>query len=186
MTATAPAGPGAIPAARPRPTGHGRVAELLRAAAAPVICAVAVIGLLSAWVITGGAGSVTRSQVQVSLAAVPMRAYLPGAAAAIHRATTYLTIRNLSGEPDELLSVRTPVARRVILIGPAGAHGTRPVVTRLPLPAYGRITLSPLGADVVLLDPVGYEADMTVPLTLTFRHAGQVHVSAAVTAPGAP
>ncbi|HYB87308.1 MAG TPA: copper chaperone PCu(A)C [Streptosporangiaceae bacterium] len=186
MTAIVPTGADALPAARPRPPGRGRVAELLRAAAAPVICAAAVTGLLSAWVITGGAGSVTRSQIQVSLAAVPMRAYLPGAAATIHRATTYLTIRNLSGEPDELLSAQTPVARRVILIGPGGPHGTRPVVTGLPLPAHGRITLSPLGADVVLLDPARYETDMTVPLTLTFRHAGQVHVSAAVTAPGAP
>ena len=186
MTATAPVGAGALPAARSRPPGRGRMAELLRAAATPVICAAAVTGLLSAWVVTGGAGSVTRSQVQVSLAAVPMRAYLPGAAAAIHWATTYLTIRNLSGDPDELLSVRTPVARRVIQLGPAGPSGTRPVVTGLPLPGHGRITLSPLGADVVLLDPVRYETDMTVPLTLTFRHAGKIHVSAAVTAPGAP
>ncbi len=184
MTATAPAD--AVAATRSDRPGRGRMAELLRAAAAPVICAAAVTGLLSAWVITGGAGTVTRSQVQVSLAAVPMRAYLPGAAAAIHRAGIYLTIHNLSGEPDELLSVRTPVSHHVVLIGPSSAHGARPVVAGLPLRAHGSITLSPLGADVVLLDPVRYETDMTVPLTLTFRHAGQVQVNASVTSPGSP
>ncbi|HYB85345.1 MAG TPA: copper chaperone PCu(A)C [Streptosporangiaceae bacterium] len=185
MTATAPPGAGALPTARPSPPGRSRVAELLRAAAAPVICAAAVTGLLSAWVITGGAGTVTPSQVKVSLAAVPMRAYLPGAASAIHRAGTYLTIRNLSAERDELLSARTPVARQVILVGPPGPHGAQPVAG-LALPAHGRITLSPLGADVVLLNPTRYESDMTVPLTLIFRHAGKVQVNVAVTPPGTP
>ena len=115
-----------------------------------------------------------------------MRAFLPSKASTIHQAPTYLTIRNLSSQPDELLSVRTPVARRVILTGPPGPRGTRPTVAGLAIPAHGSITLSPLSDDAVLVDPARYESDMTVPLTLVFRHAGRVQVDATVTAPGSP
>ncbi len=174
------------PAAGRSAATSSRLAELARAAAAPVIAAVLVTGLLSAWVITGGAGTITRIRIQIGLAAVPMRAYAASRASAIHVAPTYLTIRNLSGEPDELLSARTPLASRVVLTGPPGSRGRRPVVAGLAIPAHGSITLSPLGADVILLDPRQYETDMTVPLTLTFRHAGQIHVDASVTAPGSP
>ena len=182
MTATAPA---PAPLAAP-PGAHGRLAEVARAAAAPLISAVLITGLLSAWVIAGGAGSVTRVRVQIALAAVPMRAYTASQASPIHQAPTYLTIRNLSGQPDELLSVRTPVARRVVLTGPPGPGGARPTLSALAIPAHGSITLSPLSDDAVLLDPAPYESDMTVLLTLVFRHAGRVQVVATVTAPGSP
>jgi copper(I)-binding protein len=181
MTATAPA---PAPAATPR--APGRLAEVARAAAGPLISAIVITGLLSAWVISGGAGSVTRIRVQVTLAAVPMRAYVASQASAIHQAPTYLTIRNLSSQPDELLSVRTPIARHVVLTGPPGPRGTRRTVAGLAIPAHGSITLSPLSDDVVLLDPAPYESDMVVPLTLVFRHAGRVQVDATVSAPGAP
>jgi len=49
----------AAPSVEGRP--HGSGAELIRAALAPVICAAALIGLLSAWVATGGAGTVSRA-----------------------------------------------------------------------------------------------------------------------------
>jgi copper(I)-binding protein len=181
MTPSVPVRPGS--AAGPAPS---RLMELARAAAAPVISAAAVTGLLSAWVISGGAGTVTRVRVQIGLAAVPMRAYAASRAGAIHETPTYLTIRNLAGVPDELLSVRSPVAGHVVLTGPPGPGGARPVVAGLAIPAHGSITLTPFSQDVVLVDPLRYETDMTVPLTLTFRHAGTVHVDAAVTAPGAP
>ena len=40
-----------------------------------MICAAALIGLLSAWVVTGGTGDIVAQQVQVTQAAVPMRAF---------------------------------------------------------------------------------------------------------------
>jgi hypothetical protein len=61
----------------------------------PVICAVVLAGLLSAWVVTGGGGTITRVRLQVTLAAVPMRAFTARAAATVGAATTFLTIRNL-------------------------------------------------------------------------------------------
>ena len=83
MSAPATAGRGSAGPAQDAPAqeapepGHGRdwLRELARAAAGPVICAAALIGLLSAWVVTGGTGNIVAQQVQVTQAAVPMRAF---------------------------------------------------------------------------------------------------------------
>ena len=182
MTATA--APNAAPA-RTEP-GQNVLRELGRAAFGPVICAVVLIALLSAWVATGGAGTLSRVRIQVTLAAVPMRAFTPAAAAKIGPATTFLTIRNLSGSPDELVAVRSPVARQVVLTIRSGPDAPRVAVGGLAIPAQGTLTLSPFGDDVVLRDPAPFETASTVPLTLTFRHAGTVTIEATVTAPGTP
>jgi hypothetical protein len=128
VTATIPAK--APPRNTSRPSGPR---ELAQAAAGPVICAVVSTGLLSGWVLTGGAGTLTRVKLQVSLAPVPMRAFTPRTAAAADAATTFLTIRNLSGT-DELIGVRSPLARHADLTkrnGPA-AQGTRPAASPSP------------------------------------------------------
>ena len=150
--------------------------DLLRAVAGPLICAVVVTGLLAAWVGTGGGGTLTRVRLQVTQAAVPMRAFTPQAAAEVHAATTFLTIRNLSGTPDELVAARSPLASRVAL----RQHGS------LVIPAHGTLTLTPFGDDLVLQQPSPYESRATVPLTLTFRHSGTVTIDAPVTGPGTP
>ena len=166
--------------------GHGWLGDLVRSAAGPVICAAVVTGLLSAWAATGGAGTLTRVRLQVTLAAVPMRAYLPRSAAAVGAAHVYLTVRNLTGTPDELIAVRSPIARDVVLTRRDGP-GSQPVVIRgLTVPARGTLNLSPLTDDIVLEDPAPFENSAIVPLTLVFRHAGQVTIEASVTAPGAP
>lgn len=181
MTATAPVRQGPAPAA-----GPGRLSDVARAAAVPLIAGALIIAVLSAWVLTGGGGTITRIRIRVELAAIPMRAYTVSRAAAIRSAPTYLTIRNLGSEPDELLAVRTPAAAHVALLGPPRPGGGRPVLRDIAIPAGGSVTLTPFGDDVVLRDPALYEADMTVPLTLVFRRAGQVQSDATVTAPGTP
>jgi copper(I)-binding protein len=175
-----------VTAASPRARARGWLHEAVRAGAAPAACAGVLIGLLSGWVAAGGAGTIRSVRIQVSLAAVPMRGFTPAATAAARTAGTYLTIRNLSGAPDQLISVRSPVARRVVLVRRAGPAVRGTVVPALAIPAGATITLSPFGDDVVLLDPAPFEDDGSVRLTLTFRHAGQVTIDAAVTAPGTP
>ena len=70
-----------------RPPGGNRwLAEQARAVAGPLICAAVLISLLSGWVATSGAGTLTRVRLEVTLAAVPMRAFTPKAADAIHGA----------------------------------------------------------------------------------------------------
>ena len=155
--------------------------DVLRAVAGPLISAVLVIGLLAAWTGTGGGGTLTRVRLQVTQAAVPMRAFLPQQAAKVPTATTFLTIRNLSGTPDELVAARSPLARSILLRQQAPATGG-PLV----IPAHGTLTLTPIGADLVLQQPSPYESLATVPLTLTFRHSGTVTIDASVTGPGTP
>lgn len=169
-------------------TGPARswLSELTRAAAVPVACAVVLTGLLAAWVLTGGAGTIHRVQVQVSKAVLPARGFTAGQAAAVHSAGTYLTIRNLTGRADELTAVSSPVARRVELTQRRTLTGPRTVVRELTVPAHGTLTLTPFGSDVILQNPAAYENRASVPLVLTFRQAGKVAVNATVSAPGSP
>jgi copper(I)-binding protein len=165
--------------------GQAWLRDLIRSAAGPVICAVVLVGLLSAWVASGAAGTLVRVRIQVTMAAVPMRALTPQADAVIRTATTFLTIRNLSGTPDELVAARSPMASHVELTQVNAAQHRIPLAG-LVVPAHGTLTLSPFGNDLVLVDPAPFEKSLAVPLTLTFRHAGPVTVDATVTAPGTP
>jgi copper(I)-binding protein len=166
--------------------GRGWAAGLARAAAGPVICAVVLIALLSGWVATRGAGTLTPVRLKITLAAVPQRAFTVKAADAAGAAYTYLSIRNLSSTPDELVAVRTPVASRVLLTERTGLAGKQIAVPGLAIPGNGTLTLSPLAADVILENPSPFEATRDVPLTLVFRDAGTVTVEAPVTPPGTP
>jgi copper(I)-binding protein len=195
--------PASDPAA---PVQQSRRAELARSAAAPVICAVALIGLLSAYVALSGA-RIARVPIQVTLAALPLSTFegstgqgstgagAPGGGrAGSGPVGAYVTIRNLSGSADELTGASTPAARRVILTRHAGvgAAATRAgasdgaAVAGLAIAAHSAVTLSPFGSDVVLVGAARLRAGQHVPLTLTFRRAGRVTVEATVTAPGAP
>jgi copper(I)-binding protein len=192
------------------PVQQSRLADLARSAAAPVICAIALIGLLSAYVALSGART-ARVQIQVTLAALPLSTFegstgqgttsqgTTGDGAAGDGAGTglvgaYLTIRNLAGSADELTGASTPAARRVILTRHAGAGaaatqgdaGDGPAVAGLTIAAHSAVTLSPFGSDVVLVGAARLRLGQHVPLTLTFRQAGRVTVEATVTAPGAP
>lgn len=178
QAAEAPAGP-ARPPGPERPRGPG--AGLVRAGLAPVICAAALIGLLSAWVATGGVGTVTRVTIRIGQAAVT----LPSSAAP-DRAATFLTITNLGG-PDTLLSVRSSAAGRVTFVRHDGsAAGPGVALRQMAIPAHATLSLNPFGLDIVLQDPGSLTVGAIVPLVLTFRHAGPVTVYATVTPPGTP
>ena len=189
MSAPATAGRGTQPAPpqEAREPGHGRdgLRELARAGAGPVICAAVLIGLLSAWVVTGGTGNIVSQRVQVTQAAVPMRAFT-AATDPSGPAGTFLTIWNPGKKADELLSVSSPIAHRIVLVRRSGPEDPGTVVPELAIPARGTLTLTPFGTDVVLRDPARYENDATVRLTLTFRRAGRISVTADVSAPGTP
>ncbi len=155
---------------------------LVRPVAAPVACAAVLTGLLSAWVATGGGGTLRRMPLKFELAAISA----PGAQGAGTAAATYLVIKNLGG-PDELLSARAPVSRRVVLTRraaqPPGVGGTLPA---LAIPGQSTTSLSPLGADIVLISPSLLQVGETVPVTLTFRRAGRITVRFTVTPAGTP
>jgi len=170
----------ARPVTRARQPADGSPRWLVRAAAAPVICSVLLLGLLSAWVVTGGDGTISRVRIDITEASLAEPTQ-PG-----RPATMYLTVMNLSGA-DRLVSVTTSAARRVEFVRRQGtAQGPSQQLTSIPIPARATVNLNPFTTDIVLVDPGPMTAGDTVPITLRFAGAGRVTVRAAVTPPGTP
>jgi copper(I)-binding protein len=162
-------------------TGSRALSVLVRPVAVPVACAALLTGLLSAWVATGGGGTLRRLPFKFELAAISS----PPASPRGQDAATYLVIKNLAG-PDELLSARAQGTRRAVLARRGtGAPGTG-TLPALAIAARSITSLSPLGPDIVLIDPAALQVGATVPVTLTFRHAGPITVEFTVTPPGTP
>ncbi len=156
------------------------------AALAPVACAAVLTVLLSSYVIAGGGGTISRVRIEVTLAAIPMPAFTALSEARSGRAPVYVTIRNLSGSPDQLVSASSPAAAQIVFTRRGSAAGSPGSPGGFRIPAHGSVTLSPFGPDIVLLKPDYLQAGQTVPLTLTFREAGAITIDATVTPPGAP
>jgi len=98
----------------------------------------------------------------------------------------YLTIR--SPTPDRLLSVASPVAKKVELhtMEMAGMVMKMRPLAGLDIPAGQPVTLKP-GAEHIMLEGLGapLREGQSFPLTLTFEKAGAREVSVAVEKPGA-
>ena len=162
-------------------TGSRALSVLVRPVAVPVACAALLTGLLSTWVATGGGGTLRKLPFKFELAAIAS----PTASPSGQGAATYLVIKNLAG-PDELLSAQAQISRRLVF----ARRGTEPPGTAtlpaLVIPAGSTTSLSPFGPDIVLIDPGPLQVGATVPVTLTFRHAGRITVEFTVTPPGTP
>jgi copper(I)-binding protein len=159
--------------------GRDARGQLLRAGLAPVICALVLLGLLTGWVASGGAGTVERVRIKISSASLAMPVTPGGPAYA------YLVVQNL-GAADMLESASVPGARQVRIVQHDGsAAGPGRILASLAIPASGSVSLSPMGADIELIG-AHLIYGQALPLTLTFRHAGRISVEAMVTPPGTP
>jgi copper(I)-binding protein len=168
-----PAGAATVAPQRP-------LAELLRGALAPLTCAALLLGLLSAWVATGGAGTIKHVSIEVTSASIAAPASPGGPGVG------YLSVVNL-GAADRLTSVTTPDAQQVKFVEhDSGAAGRPSILPFIALPARATVNLSPFGADIVLIGPKTLTPGQTIPLTFTFSAAGKVTVQAAITPPGTP
>ena len=178
-----------------RPPGRGAralapgwPAELARAAAGPAICALALIGLLSVWTTSSGAGTgtLTKVQIQVTQATVPMRAFTPQAAGRHQHGAGLPGYPQPGGGPRRADRRPHPDRQPRHLHPGGGLGGHQTQVADLAVPAAGTLSLSPLTGGLLIEHPVPFENRQTVPLTLVFRHAGQITVDATVTAPFTP
>jgi copper(I)-binding protein len=161
------------------PAGRDARGQLLRAALAPVICALVLLGLLTGWVVSGGAGTISRVRIKIASASLAMPVTPNGPAYA------YLVVENL-GAADTLESATVPGAGQVRIVRHNGsAAGPGRILTSLAIPANGTVSLSPMGPDIELIGP-HLIYGQNIALTLTFRNAGRVTVEATVTAPGTP
>ncbi len=103
----------------------------------------------------------------------------PGAAAA------YLTLENRSGRSDRLVSVGSPVARRVELHESRVENGIMRMrrIEGIAVPAGGSVRLEPGGLHVMLMglhEPLA--EGQGVPLTLSFESGATLAVDAEVRA----
>jgi periplasmic copper chaperone A len=103
------------------------------------------------------------------------RATPPGTKVAV----AYMEIRNLGKQPDRLLLVSTPVAKRVELhiTEREGEVMKMRMVTSIAVPERSRTTLRPGGAHLMLIDisrPL--EKGERFPMTLRFQRAGEVKI----------
>ena len=166
------------------PAAPGRLAELTRAAAAPLACGVVLVVLLATWVAGGGGGAVSRVRISITSATVPMVSYSAHSAAG-RNAAVYLTMRNLTGSGDTLISASSPSAGRVV-VARSGLGERASIPARITVPAHGSVSLSPFGADLVLIHPHALMAGEQILLRLRFQRAGLIMVTASVTPPGTP
>jgi copper(I)-binding protein len=95
----------------------------------------------------------------------------------------YVTLSNAGSQGDALVSAQSDAAQKVELHETQKAGGVmkmRPV-TRIPIPAGGKVELKPGGYHIMLLD---LKRDLkpgdTVPVTLGFEHGGELRIEAAV------
>lgn len=109
-------------------------------------------------------------------------------ASASKTAEAFLTIRNEGAEPERLMAISSPVAKRVELLryeAIGGVNGAQ-TVKSIEIPPGKTITLAPAAT---VLSLIGLKRPLqvgsTVRLTLTFARNGAVSVFARVAAAGA-
>ena len=135
---------------------------------------------IAACLVIAGAALAQTGQVEVSNAWA--RATPPKAETGI----AYLTIR--SPTPDRLVSVSSPVAKKVELntMEMSGMVMKMRPVASLDIPAGQPVTLKPGGEHIMLTGLSGaLREGQSFPLTLTFEKAGTREVTVAVEKPGA-
>lgn len=96
----------------------------------------------------------------------------------------YMRITNAAGKPDTLVGVRVTQAGKAELhthINDNGIMRMREVEGGIPVPANGSVALQPGGYHVMLMrlkEPI--KKGTTLPMTLIFKNAGEVTVTAGV------
>ncbi len=96
----------------------------------------------------------------------------------------YMTIANKGEVPDRLVSASSPLADHVEIHEMSVANGImtmHPVPGGLAVPAHGSVTLKPGSYHLMLIGPKQpFKAGDTIPVTLTFEHAGSEQIGLSV------
>ncbi|MFJ4682717.1 copper chaperone PCu(A)C [Streptomyces sp. NPDC088789] len=169
--------PSTDPAERPAPPRRRTTSGALSAAYVPVVTCVTALMLLMAYTATGAAGE-PPARISVSNARIFVSSNSVNTAA-------FFDITNTGPTGDVLKSVSsaelgsTMLGRRVTEDG-AGRMEALPSLT---IPARSRVTMSPYGVDVMVLDPPKLKVGDVVRFDLWFLGSGRVSVDAVVVPP---
>jgi periplasmic copper chaperone A len=115
------------------------------------------------------------------------RAWARATAPGVPVTAVYFTIRNPGPRADQVVTLRSPAGERAEIHETKMSDGIMQMrqITDATVPAGGALALEPGGTHVML---IGLRSPLvpgaTLPLFLTFRHAGEVRVDAVVLAPG--
>ncbi|MFF3270745.1 copper chaperone PCu(A)C [Streptomyces chrestomyceticus] len=150
----------------------------LRSAAVPLLAGVLTLGCLTAWTVTGNAGTPPRLDVTDGRI---LTASNPEATAA------FFTISNTGTTADELTGVTGPAGLRA-MVGrdvevAEGAHRME-MAGVVPVPARGALRMAPTGLDVMVSPPPRLVPGDRLTFTLHFRHSGPVTAEAVAVRPG--
>jgi copper(I)-binding protein len=92
----------------------------------------------------------------------------------------FMTLSNPDAKPDTLVSVESPLAREVQIHQSSMANGIASMqrLTRVTVPAGGRVTFAPGGYHLMLMGLTkALKAGDAVPATLTFASGAKVKTS---------
>lgn len=92
----------------------------------------------------------------------------------------FLTIENTGDAPDSLIGASSPIASRVEIHKMRMDNGVmvmRPATDGVTIPAGGSVTLAPGGFHIMFMQlKEGLKEGDTVPVVLSFEHAGDIEV----------
>lgn len=145
----------------------------------------ALLGLLSA--LGAAASSAVAAAGPAAAKPIIERAWARATAPGVSVTAVYFTIRNPGPRADQVVTLRSAAGERAEIHETKMSGGIMQMrqITDATVPAGGTLALEPGGTHVML---IGLRSPLvpgaTVPLVLTFRHAGEVQVNALVLAPG--
>ncbi|MCA1218574.1 copper chaperone PCu(A)C [Streptomyces sp. 8L] len=173
---TTPPAPGTPPAAKWR----SRLADTVRAVAAPVLCCALALLALTAWSRSGLANR--PSSVSVSRGTL----YRPLLDA--RTTAAFFRIDNTGPTDDTLVSVTSTATGPAVPARTRTRHGagTMRMGVTLPVPAHSSVRMNASEQDVMVELRHPLRLGERVPFVLHFRYAGDVEAVAEVTAFGGP
>ncbi|WP_254878685.1 copper chaperone PCu(A)C [Streptomyces sp. NA04227] len=156
-----------------------RLTEALRAALAPVVACLVVLGGLVVWTDSGAAGGPVRIEVTSARMLLP---YGNGRESAV-----YFRITNSGRTDDQLTGVTSDAVDGAMLARNTRTDGNAGYMRHLDsvtVPAGRTLAMSPQGVDVMVTVREAVRVGDVVPFVLHFRQSGRVEASAVVVEAG--
>ncbi|MEV5598397.1 copper chaperone PCu(A)C [Streptomyces sp. NPDC052496] len=155
-----------------------RPAPALRSAAVPLLTGALTLGCLTAWTVTGNAG--TPPQLHVTDGRILTASNTEATAA-------FFTISNTGTTADELTGVTGPAGLQA-MVGrdvevAEGAHRME-MAGPVTVPARGELRMAPTGLDIMVSPPPHLAPGDRLTLTLHFRNSTPVTAQAVAVRPG--
>ena len=147
------------------------------AVAVPLLVFLATLGMLTAWTVTGNAGTPAR------IVAAEARVLIPYGT---ESTAAFFTLRNTGTADDVLTGVTGPPGYRAMLSRTAdiGRNARRmEMAPAATVPAGGALRMTPTGLDIMLSPPPRLAPGDRLTFTLHFRDSPPLTVRARATAP---